>query len=166
MSEGFWLSHAFGNDEEKKNTTFSKTANMFSHINTVLAFITMGLLLCLPGIRGVKELPFKIHVPFVDIYQYPYYQIALIWQWTTNYWTVLFSIMCYDYIFVMFSVSTICQLQMLQSAIQNVSESGDLTIRNFLAQHADYELHESKNAEARRLALLKVCVKHHSFITE
>lgn len=163
MLTDFWPTQAFGPKEEERNSKFSKTVNMFSHINTASAFVTMLVLLCLPFYRGVKEFPFKIWVPGVDIHESPFFEVITVWQWVTNYWTTLFSILCYDYIFVMFALSAICQLKMLQSALRNLTKKNNGEVFRFLKRRSGEVA--GLNEEDRALAMLKVCVKHHVVLT-
>lgn len=166
MSESFWPSTAFGEKEETKNTKFSKTMNMFSHWNTIFAFFTMTAMLTLPFINGVKEFPFKIHVPFLNVHQNLYYELVLVWQWIVGFWTIIFGIMCYDYIFVTLTVSSICQLKMLQSALKGILSNADPEVTRFLERAAGVNWKSCKNSEERRLKLLNVCIEHHSFVSE
>lgn len=164
MQKKFWSTRAFGAREEIENTKFSKTVNMFSHINTASAFVTMLVLLCLPFYRQVKEFPFKIWLPGVALHKSPLFEIITIWQWITNYWTVLFSILCYDYIFVMFSAAVIAQLKMLQKALKHVTKKNQDEIIAFLESRS-VNVKKSKNHEERCLALLNVCIDHHVVLT-
>lgn len=164
MQEEFWPTDAFGIKAENEITKFSKIVNMFSHINTASAFVTMLVLLCLPFYRQVKEFPFKIWLPKFQIHESPLFELITVWQWITNYWTVLFSILCYDYIFIMFSAAVIAQLKMLQKALRNVTKINCDEIAIFLECHCD--VNNSKNYEDRCLQLLKVCIQHHAVLTK
>lgn len=164
MTYYFWPSDSFGKEMEINNTYFSKVYNMYSHINTISAFITMGVLLCLPVIHGIKQFPFKVWVPLVDPFEHPYFEIILVWQWITNYWTVLFSILCYDYIYVMFVNSIICQLKMLQEALKSIASTENSAIIMFLETKTGKTVFRSEND--RMLELLKVCIDHHKVLTE
>lgn len=166
MQNSFWPTHAFGQEAETENTRFSKTVNMFSHINTASAFATMLVLLCLPFYRRVKEFPFKIWLPGLSIHQTPFFEIITFWQWLTNYWTVLFSILCYDYIFVMFSAAAIAQLKMLQTAIRHLTKLNNYNkINSFLEGRGNVDIKYLKTHEEKCLALLKVCIGHHVVLT-
>lgn len=164
MQKEFWPTQAFGVKEETKNTKFSKTVNMFSHINTMSALVTMFVLLCLPFYRGAKEFPFKIWLPGIRLHDSPMFEIITIWQWVTNYWTVLPGIMCYDYIFVMFSGAVIAQLKMLQTALKHYTKLNNNEIIAFLEKRSGH-VGNWKNHEERCLALLRVCIEHQVLLT-
>lgn len=164
MSQKFWTSNSLGDRFERSCTYFSKVMNMFSHINTASAFVTMAVLLCLPIIHRVKELPFKIWSPFVDVHAHPYFEIVIFWQWVTNYWSVLFVILCYDYIYVMFTTSSICQFKMLQVVLQRIgsnSQSGN-DVFKFLERERGKKI--VGDEEEKCLELLKICIEHHDVI--
>lgn len=165
MQTKFWPTHSFGSKEETENTTFSKTINMFSHINTASAFVTMFVLLCLPFYRRVKEFPFKIWLPNDRLHETPFFELITIWQWITNYWTVLFSILCYDYIFVTFSAAAIAQLKMLQKALKSITNKDKDEIIRFLENRNTASNAKIKTHEDKCLEMLKVCVKHHVILT-
>lgn len=164
MQEKFWPTEAFGVHEEAQNTKFSKTVNMFSHINTGTAFVTMFVLLSLPFYRQVKEFPYKIWLPGLQLHESPLFEIITIWQWVTNYWTLLFSIICYDYVFIMFSASVIAQLKMLQKAIEKHGDVDYNKITSFLEKRCGKDA-EWKNHEEKCLALFRVCTEHHVLLT-
>lgn len=164
MQKKFWPTKEFSEKEERKNTKFSKTVNMFSHLNTITAFITMFVLLCLPFLRQIREFPFKMWLPGVNLHKSPLFEIITIWQWITNYWTVLFGILCYDYIFVMFSGAIIAQLKMLQKALEHHARINGNEVTKFLESRCG-NLNGFKSHEEKSLALFKICLEHHMVIT-
>lgn len=166
MTTRFWSTKTFGPEQEDRNTKFSRTVNMFSHINTVSAFATMFVLLALPFFRGVREFPFKIWWPGIPFHESPLFEIVLVWQWITNYWTTLFSIMCYDYIFVMFSTAAIAQLKMLQSALKSLAGKRRNEMVRFLENRCNSKSSSLLTDEERYLAMLKVCIEHHVVLTK
>lgn len=166
MSKNFWTSDSFGEKEEIKNTQFSKTMVMFSHWNTILAIITLVGLLMLPFVQGVREFPFKVYIPFLDVHEYPYFEIIMCWQWITGFWTVLCSIICYDYITVAFMTGSICQLKMLQCAIKSIGNNDNLQVETFLENAAAINKRKYTNLEDKHLHLLSVCIKHHALLSK